>query len=90
MADTQLSLACSDAGSVVSAVSFASYGTPAGACGSWAVGACNAANSTAVVEAACLGKPVIARRQLEFARLSGGGLGRVLSHASLQRPMGLL
>ena len=56
MADTQLSLACSDAGSVVSAVSFASYGTPTGACGSWALGACNAANSTAVVEAACLGR----------------------------------
>ena len=50
-----LSLAC-DTG-VISAISFASYGTPTGTCGSWAANpACNEANSTAVVEALCLGK----------------------------------
>jgi len=42
---------------VINSVTFASYGTPSGACGSWAVNkSCNAANSAAVVEAACVGK----------------------------------
>jgi hypothetical protein len=41
---------------VINAITFASYGTPVGTCGSWSVGACNAANSTAIVEGACLGK----------------------------------
>ena len=49
-----LSLFC--ASGVINAVQFASYGTPSGACGSWAVNSsCNSANSTAVVEAACVG-----------------------------------
>jgi hypothetical protein len=42
---------------VINNILFASYGTPSGTCGSWAVNAsCNAKNSRAVVEAACLGK----------------------------------
>ena len=50
-----LTLAC-DTG-VISGIAFASYGTPSGACGSWAVNAsCNSANSTSVVSALCLGK----------------------------------
>ena len=45
------------AAGVISAVDFASYGTPTGACGSYAVNAsCNSANSTAVVTAACVGR----------------------------------
>jgi hypothetical protein len=43
-------------GEVVRSVDFASYGTPAGACGSFAGGACNAATSSSVVTTACLGK----------------------------------
>ena len=51
----ELTLAC-DTG-VISAITIASYGTPSGSCGSWAVNAsCNAANSTAVVEGLCLGQ----------------------------------
>ena len=50
-----LSMYC--ATGVINAITFASYGTPTGACGSWAVNAsCNAANSTAIVEKACLGQ----------------------------------
>jgi len=42
---------------VIDAITFASYGTPTGSCGSWAVNAsCNAANSTAIVESFCKGK----------------------------------
>jgi hypothetical protein len=50
-----LSMFC--ASGVINGITFASYGTPTGSCGSWAVNAsCNAANSTAIVSAACLGK----------------------------------
>jgi hypothetical protein len=42
---------------VIDKILFASYGTPTGSCGSWAVNAsCNANNSVSVVESACLGK----------------------------------
>ena len=47
---------CADAGAVISAVAFASYGTPTGVCPGFAASACNAATSRAVVEAACLGQ----------------------------------
>ena len=49
-----LDLQCVDPTATISKINFASYGTPTGSCGSWQVGACNAANSTAIVEAACL------------------------------------
>ena len=52
-----LALACDAPGATIAAVQFASYGTPTGTCGSYAVGACNAANSTSIVESYCLGKP---------------------------------
>lgn len=51
-----LSLACDDPSATINAVTFASYGTPTGTCGAYAVGTCNAANSTAIVESYCLGK----------------------------------
>jgi len=50
-----LSLFC--AAGVISGVTFASYGTPTGACGTWAVNAtCNAPKTSAIVRAACVGK----------------------------------
>lgn len=52
--NTTLSLSCT-APLVIRAVLFASYGTPTGSCGSFAVSACDAAGSTAVVTSACLG-----------------------------------
>lgn len=45
------------AGTVISGVQFASFGTPAGSCGSYTTGTCNAANSSAVVASLCVGKP---------------------------------
>jgi hypothetical protein len=51
-----LSLACFSG--VISAITFASYGTPTGACGTWAVNAsCNDPNSLAAVRQQCVGKP---------------------------------
>lgn len=54
-----LTLACTTPGAVIDAIQFASYGTPNGdgTCGDWSIGACNAANSTAIVESYCLGQP---------------------------------
>jgi len=52
---TTATFACSGKG-VITAVQFASFGTPTGTCGAFSLGACNAANSTAIVSAACLGK----------------------------------
>ena len=50
-----LSMACPQG--VISDIIFASYGTPTGSCGTWAVNAsCNSNQSVAVVKAACLGK----------------------------------
>lgn len=43
------------AGNVFTSVTFASYGTPNGSCGSFIIGACHAANSQAIVEAALIG-----------------------------------
>ena len=51
----ELNLYCESG--VISAIQFASYGTPTGSCGSWVRNpACDEANSTAVVAQACVGK----------------------------------
>jgi hypothetical protein len=50
-----VSLSC-PSGQVIKSVAFASYGTPTGTCGSFALGSCNARTSTSVVSTACLGK----------------------------------
>ncbi len=48
-------LSCSPQ-SVITAVEFASYGTPAGSCGAFELGACHLANSSALLAAACVGQ----------------------------------
>lgn len=50
-----LTLSC-PAGQVLDAVSFASYGTPSGACGAQVPGVCNASSSASVVDSLCRGK----------------------------------
>ncbi|KAL6962179.1 Beta-galactosidase 16, partial [Sarracenia purpurea var. burkii] len=40
----------------ISRITFASFGTPSGDCGGYAIGSCHSSNSKAVVEKACLGK----------------------------------
>ena len=54
--NTNLVLTCPPA-SVVSEVTFASYGAPNGTCGSYEESACHSPESQMVVEDACLGKP---------------------------------
>ncbi len=43
-------------GQTIDQITFASFGTPTGACGSFATGACNASSSMAVVQALCVGR----------------------------------
>ena len=53
----QMALSCGAAGGAFSSVVFASFGTPTGSsCGSFAKGACDAANTSAWVASQCLGK----------------------------------
>eukprot|EP01113_Clastostelium_recurvatum_P040041 TRINITY_DN6184_c0_g2_i1.p1 TRINITY_DN6184_c0_g2~~TRINITY_DN6184_c0_g2_i1.p1 ORF type:complete len:543 (-),score=68.16 TRINITY_DN6184_c0_g2_i1:118-1746(-) len=54
--NTPAKLACTDPSQTITYVSFASYGTPIGGCGSFFVQDCHAGSSVAVVERACLGK----------------------------------
>jgi hypothetical protein len=42
-------------GNYITGVQFASYGTPTGSCGSFAIGTCHAANSLSIVSAALIG-----------------------------------
>src|SRR5690348_7797583 len=51
----QLALSCPE-GTVIKAVSFASYGTPGGACGGFTADGCNAPEATTVLSTACMGK----------------------------------
>ena len=53
--DASATLSCPD-GQIIDAVVFASYGTPSGTCGGFAVGDCNAATSTAMVTSLCAGR----------------------------------
>jgi hypothetical protein len=52
-----LTLSC-PAGQVINKVSFASYGTPVGSCGSFKKGSCDASNSLTVVSDACKGMDI--------------------------------
>ena len=56
MDNTYMRASCDDAAATLDAVVFASYGTASGQCPSFASGACNAANSSSVVAAACVGQ----------------------------------
>jgi hypothetical protein len=52
-----VTLAC-PGGGIITGVTFASFGTPTGTCASgFTKGSCDAANSTAIVAATCVGKP---------------------------------
>jgi len=53
--DESATLTCPD-GSTITSIEFASFGTSTGACESFAQGTCHAAQSQAIVEAACLGQ----------------------------------
>lgn len=53
--NTTTQLSCPN-GQTIAGVTFASYGTPTGSCGSFAKSTCHAVSSQSVVEAACVGK----------------------------------
>lgn len=44
----------------ITAIDFASYGTPDGTCGAFTLGACNAGNSLGIVTGACVGRTICA------------------------------
>ena len=47
------------AGTVISGITFASYGTPNGSCGSFTIGGCHAANSVSIVSALAIGQNTV-------------------------------
>ncbi len=51
-----ISLSCERGGGVISKIDFASFGTATGACGQMQQGTCHAANSSDIVQQACLGQ----------------------------------
>jgi hypothetical protein len=53
--DASTTLTCPD-GQIIEAVTFASFGTPTGSCGSFAPSECDAASSVSSVQAACVGR----------------------------------
>eukprot|EP00164_Ancoracysta_twista_P006265 GFYU01008705.1.p1 GENE.GFYU01008705.1~~GFYU01008705.1.p1 ORF type:complete len:1064 (-),score=338.26 GFYU01008705.1:1031-4144(-) len=56
LVDEHAAVSLSCGASVISDVTFASFGTPSGSCPSLTTGTCNSAKSMDVVKAACLGK----------------------------------
>jgi Galactose binding lectin domain len=54
--NTQVTLSCTGASNVINNITFASFGTPTGTCGNFAVGSCNAANTTSAIAALCVGQ----------------------------------
>jgi hypothetical protein len=71
------------AGNAFTSVTFTSYGTPNGNCGSFTVGACHAANSQTIVEAALIGKAsaTIAATNGVFGDPCGGTVKRLYIEA---------
>eukprot|EP00049_Salpingoeca_infusionum_P017850 m.354639 g.354639 ORF g.354639 m.354639 type:complete len:1153 (-) comp17070_c0_seq1:211-3669(-) len=53
--NTNLTLTCSNGGTIKS-ITFASFGTPTGACGAFKTGSCNANDTVSIVEKLCVGK----------------------------------
>lgn len=52
--DSEIRLSCERGGGVINAIQFASFGTPAGTCGSFSTSTCNAANTTDIITKLCL------------------------------------
>ncbi|MGN6165346.1 MAG: T9SS type A sorting domain-containing protein [Flavisolibacter sp.] len=72
------------AGMVFTTVTFASYGTPNGSCGGFTLGACHAANSQTIVEAALIGNnsATIAASNGVFGDPCGGTVKRLYIEAT--------
>ena len=100
--DVGVTLRCPHAGTVITSIPFASFGTPTGTtCSNFGLGACNAVTSAAVVASICVGLPecyVPPTLALYGGAWQGGGRrGRrmrayrarawlLVQHRSIQRP----
>lgn len=75
-------------GSVITAINFASYGTPTGSCGAFSVSSCNAPTSVSVVQSACLNQAScsVASSYLSF---SGDPCYGVPKHLFIQATCGV-
>lgn len=56
MKNNKFTISCQGAGAAISSIEFASYGTPAGNCGSLVKGSCDAEGVDEYIKAACIGK----------------------------------
>ena len=76
------------AGGTISAITFASYGTPTGSCGSYATSACNAPTSTSVVTSACVGQNTcsIAANNTTFTDPCNGTVKKMYVQATTSTP----
>jgi hypothetical protein len=79
------------AGKVFISVTFASYGTPNGSCGSFTIGGCHAANSKTIVESILLGQnsASIGANNGVFGDPCGGTFKRLYIEAVYGNPMPL-
>ena len=79
------------AGQVFVSVTFASYGTPNGSCGSFTIGTCHAANSKTIVETALLNKnsATIAATNTVFGDPCNGTFKRLYIEAVYSFPLPL-
>ncbi len=71
------------AGTVITRIIFASYGTPNGACGSYTIGGCHAANSMSVVSNLALGQNSVSipANNITFGDPCGGTVKRLYIQA---------
>src|SRR6476620_8538019 len=78
-------------GKVFTSVTFASYGTPDGSCGSFTIGSCHAANSQSIVEAALLNNnsATIVASNGVFGDPCGGTVKRLYIEAVYSFPLPL-
>jgi hypothetical protein len=72
------------AGTVITAINFASYGTPNGSCGNFTLGGCNASNSLSIVQSLALNKNsvTIAASNGVFGDPCGGTVKRLFIQAT--------
>ncbi|MFN0728958.1 immunoglobulin-like domain-containing protein [Polaribacter gochangensis] len=71
-------------GLVITGIDFASYGTPTGTCGNFALGSCNAANSLSIVSSRAIGKNSVTIPALNsvFGDPCGGTVKRLYVQAT--------
>jgi hypothetical protein len=76
------------AGTVITAINFASYGTPNGTCGNFTIGGCHASNSLSIVQSLALNKNSVTIGALNgiFGDPCGGTVKRLYIQATYAGP----